>query len=247
MQKWRKRMSWVLLVILLGPLWVGVTGAVSLTSDWRTASRESMGIAPDPGRTSEAVVQVYAARAFNWRGLFAVHTWIAIKAPHARRFVVHQVLGWNAWRGLSVVDAREAAPDRRWYGADAELLLDRRGDDAEALIPLIEAAISRYPYSHEYRLWPGPNSNTFIAFVGREVPELGMHLPVTAIGKDYLADESILGRAPSGTGFQFSLLGAFGFLASKTEGLELNILGLVFGVDPFRFAIKLPGIGRVGL
>ena len=94
-----------------------------------------------PGRTSEAVVQVYAARAFNWRRLCGSHL-IAIKAPHARRFVVHQVLGWNAWRGLSVVDAREAVPDRRWYGADAELLLDRRGDDAEALIPLIEAAIS---------------------------------------------------------------------------------------------------------
>jgi hypothetical protein len=41
-------------------------------ADWRTASRESVGLAPDPATTREAVVQVYAARALSWRGYFAV-------------------------------------------------------------------------------------------------------------------------------------------------------------------------------
>ena len=36
--------------------------------DWRTASREPVGLAPDPERTPEAVVQVYAERAWSWRG-----------------------------------------------------------------------------------------------------------------------------------------------------------------------------------
>ena len=44
----------------------------------------------------------------------------------------------------------------------------------------------RYPYADSYRVWPGPNSNTFTAFVLREVPELRVDLPPTAIGKDYL-------------------------------------------------------------
>ena len=35
--------------------------------DWRTASREPAGLAPDPATTQEAVVQVYAARAVRWR------------------------------------------------------------------------------------------------------------------------------------------------------------------------------------
>lgn len=48
-------------------------------NDWRTASRDSAGIAPLPAETPEAVVQVYAARTFNWRGTFAVHTWVAVK------------------------------------------------------------------------------------------------------------------------------------------------------------------------
>ncbi|MBT4890059.1 MAG: DUF3750 domain-containing protein, partial [Rhodospirillales bacterium] len=51
----------------------------SMAADWRTASRESAGIAPVPSETPEAVVQVYSARAFSWRGFFGVHTWIASK------------------------------------------------------------------------------------------------------------------------------------------------------------------------
>ena len=37
-----------------------------------------------------------------------------------------------------------------------------------------------------------------------------------------------------------------GVLAGVEEGIELNILGLVFGIDPLGPAIKLPGIGRIG-
>jgi hypothetical protein len=31
------------------------------------------------------------------------------------------------------------------------------------------------------------------------------------------------------------------------EGVEFNLLGLVIGVDPLGLAIKLPGVGRLGL
>ena len=49
------------------------------TGDWRTASHRSAGLAPDPASHRDAVVQVYAARTFGWRGAFAVHTWLAAK------------------------------------------------------------------------------------------------------------------------------------------------------------------------
>jgi hypothetical protein len=71
-------------------------------------------------------------------------------------------------------------------------------------------------------------------------------LPATAIGKDYLTGGAFLGPAPSGTGYQFSLFGVFGFLAALKEGFEVNILGLVFGLDPLGPAIKLPAVGRIG-
>jgi len=45
---------------------------------------------------------------------------------------------------------------------------------------------------------------------------------------------------------QVSLGGLFGLLAAPAEGLEVNVLGLVFGVDLLPPAIKLPAVGRVG-
>jgi Protein of unknown function (DUF3750) len=111
----------------------------------------------------------------------------------------------------------------------------------------VEGAIVTYPYPHQYRTWPGPNSNTFVAHIARTVPALGLELPSTAIGKDYLSNGSILARTPSGTGLQLSLLGLLGLSLARDEGLEVNVLGLTFGVDPLDFALKLPGIGRFGL
>ena len=122
---------------------------------------------------------------------------------------------------------------------------ERRGPEAEALIGRIDAAARAYPYADEYRVWPGPNSNTFTAWVMRQVPELRADLPPTAIGKDYLGDR-IVATAPSGSGVQLSLAGLLGILASDVEGLEVNILGLSFGVNPFDFSLKLPLVGRIG-
>jgi len=93
-------------------------------------------------------------------------------------------------------------------------------------------------------VWPGPNSNTFTAYVAREAGELPLDLPPTAIGKDYL-DSPFAAAAPSGTGIQVNLLGALGVLAAVQEGIELNVLGLVFGLDALTPALKLPMIGRI--
>jgi hypothetical protein len=76
------------------------------------------------------------------------------------------------------------------------------------------------------------------------VPELQVDLPPTAIGKDYLGDRLV---APTpGGGYQLSIGGVLGVMASRVEGLELNLLGLTFGIDPFSPALKLPLVGRLG-
>ncbi|NCF80266.1 MAG: DUF3750 domain-containing protein [Proteobacteria bacterium] len=245
--KWLRRCLLIVAGLLAGPLLAVSCGDVSMGQDWRTADRSSAGIAPDPRNTPEAVVQVYAARAFNWRGALAVHTWVAAKPRDGDYYTVHQVMGWRRYQNLPVVISTPDIPDRLWYGARPELLVDLRGEQATQAIPRIEAAVASYPFVHEYGLWPGPNSNTFTAHVGREVPELALDLPTTAIGKDFLTNGSIVESAPSGTGGQLSRDGWLGVTVAREEGRELNILALNFGIDLLRPAIKLPGIGRIGM
>jgi Protein of unknown function (DUF3750) len=214
-------------------------------ADWRTASRESVGLAPDPAATREAVVQVYAARALSWRGYFAVHPWIAVKRSGARAFTVYEVNGWRLGRMGSAVLASNRPPDGRWFGNRPALLADRRGAGVDALIDRIEAAVGSYPWKGTYHVWPGPNSNTFIAHVLRAAPELRVDLPPTAIGKDYLGALPIA-RLPSGTGAQLNVLGLAGIAIGWEEGVEVNLLGLTFGVDPRHLTVKLPLIGSIG-
>lgn len=245
---WRRR---ALLLVLALPLytacsatWLTLSGQVRST-DWRTANREPAGLAPDPATTPEAVVQVYAARAVRWRGYFGVHTWIAVKPAGATQFTVHEVNGHRLRRGRSALVTSQRAADGYWFGNRPELLADLRGPSAAAAIERIEAAVAAYPYQRTYRIWPGPNSNTFTAMVLRAAPELRADLPPTAIGKDYLGLMPV-GKLPSGTGGQVSLLGMAGVAAGLEEGLEVNLLGMTFGVDPGDLALKLPFIGRVG-
>jgi hypothetical protein len=235
----------VFLFILSLPLLAVLTGAAGLGRDWRTTDRSSAGLAPDPTTTPEAVVQVYAARAINWRGIFGVHTWIATKPEQAPEFSVHQVIGWRLWRNLPTVASAPGIADAHWFGSRPEVVAELRGADAAKAIAEIEKAVAEYPYTQRYRLWPGPNSNTFTAYVARRVPELRLDLPVTAIGKDFPVD-GFLTPAPSGTGYQISLYGLLGVLLARDEGVELNLFGLSFGIDPYPPALKLPFIGRVG-
>lgn len=246
--KWPARAVALVVILLLGPLGVLAFGDLDLKTHWSAASRASSEQAPDPEDEPAALIQVYGARAHNWRGAFGIHTWIATKRQAAARYTVYQAIGWNLYRDRPVVTVRRGGPpDLLWFNARPEILLERRGPGVEALIDRIEAAVAAYPYPRQYQVWPGPNSNTFTAFVARQVPELGLDLPPTAIGKDYLTDGQLIGPMPSGTGWQVSLNGLLGIGLAWEEGLEFNILGLSAGIDVKDLALRLPGIGQFSL
>lgn len=242
-----KRIFTAIALIVVVTVAIGAIVGRSSMADWRSASMESAGIAPDPAVYKEAVVQVYAARAFSWRGAFGVHTWIATKRTNATHFNVYEVIGWRVRRGGDALVVSRRPADGRWFGNVPEVLADVRGEGVDALIEKIDQTARAYPYRDTYHVWPGPNSNTFTAFVAREIPELGLDLPPTAIGKDFIPGGRLIAPTPSGTGYQFSLFGLAGLLAGKEEGIEVNLLGLTFGIDFKDPAIKLPIAGRLGV
>jgi hypothetical protein len=171
----------IVLVILEFGLLAGCTN-----TNWRDASREPAGMAADPTTETSAVIEVYAADAFSWRGWFAVHTWIAVKPQYAAEYTVYEVVGWRVSSGLPALrEYKTTTPDTYWYGARPEKVLSIIGAKANKLIPRIEDAVARYPWANEYTLFPGPNSNTFPQWVGLEVPELGLKLPFRALGSGY--------------------------------------------------------------
>ena len=154
--------------------------------DWRTARRDSAGIAPDPQSTNEAIVQVYGADAWGWRGWFAIHTWIATKRTNEDFYTVYDVVGWRGRRGEPVMRVARDIPDRYWFGEKPKVLKDYRGAGTDKLIDAIDQAARDYPWKTTYKVFPGPNSNTFVAWIDKQVPELKLQLPFSAIGSGYV-------------------------------------------------------------
>ena len=212
-------------------------------TDWWSADRSSVGLLRPAAQHKDAVVRVFSARTVSWRGIIASHSWIVVKAAGAPAY---QRFDYTAW-GIPIWVDR-FAPDGRWFGSAPEIVFAADGEEADGMIPRIRAAIGGYRYARlgDYRLWPGPNSNTFVAAVMSAVPEMRASLPATAIGKDFPYDGRWFGPTPSGTGVRLNLGGYFGVTLGWIEGLEVNILGGVAGLDLRRPALKLPGLGRLG-
>ena len=145
-------------------------------------------IAPEPSEYPDAVVQVYGADVWGVRGRFAIHTWIATKEVGARTYTIYQVVSWGLRRSGTAVSISEGMPNRPWFRSPPLLLHEVKGEDARSLVARVEAAVDAYPYAQEYTMWPGPNSNSFIEWIGLEVPELGLTLPAKAIGKNWMQE-----------------------------------------------------------
>ena len=235
----------LILALFLFPL--GVYAALYASKErpasFRDADWSSVGMLPAASADREARFLVFTGRTGRWKGIFAVHSWVVFKPENATTWSRYDVVGWG-----QPVRSNGWAPDGRWFGDVPRVLVDVRGPEAAALIPMIKAAIADYSYgnSGDYRIWPGPNSNTFTATVLRAVPQLEATLPSNAVGKDFRAYPYV-GLTDSGTGIEASLWGLLGVKLGWVEGIEVNFLGLVAGLDLRHPAVKLPGFGRIGI
>jgi len=206
-------------------------------ADWTSTHR-----LPAASDFPEARVLIMSGRTGGWKGVLSVHSWVVLKRAGASSWTRYDVVGWG-----NPVRTNGWAPDGRWFGNMPTVLVDLKGAEAETLIPKIESAVQGYRWRHagDYRIWPGPNSNTFVANVLRAAPELGVTMPPNAVGRDY-RPQFYAGLTDSSTGIEINCWGYLGVKVGWVEGFEVDFLGLVAGVDLRKPALKLPGFGRIG-
>lgn len=209
-------------------------------SSWSNADWSSSGILENATSVDDAVIHVMAARTGRWKGGFALHSWIVTKRNGDDRYTRYEVVGWDKPVRINAYSA-----DGRWYSNLPEIITTVRGNRAEALIPKIEAAVASYPHSDYggYTVWPGPNSNSFVAHVLNQVPELGIAPPAAAVGRNYIAQNAFINLDPDWMDLQVNIGGYAGFAIGRRHGFELHFLGLVAGFDVLNPAVKVPGFG----
>ncbi|MEO3387879.1 DUF3750 domain-containing protein [Mesorhizobium sp. CAU 1741] len=246
MFQWIKHLLIGILVVFIVPTaaTAGWWAIKERPGSWSSAEWGTSGVLPSALEPGEPAIHVMAARTGGLKGALSVHSWLVIRKSGADTYDRYDKVGWG-----SPIRHNGYAADAFWYSNLPYVVHSVTGDQAARLIPHVEAAIAGYPYATNgsYRIWPGPNSNSFVAHVLNEVPELGATLPPNAIGRDFAPGIASLRLSPDWRDLHATLGGFLGFAAGARSGFEVHFLGLVAGIDVMHPAIKIPALGRVGL
>lgn len=211
--------------------------------NWRSADWSSSGLLPAVETDAPAAIYILGARTGGLKGAFSLHTWVVIKREGAASYDRYDKVGWG-----TPVRKNSRPADGRWYSNAPSIVYALRGPAAEALIPKVEAAIASYPFSKagNYRVWPGPNSNSFVAHIVHAVPELGARMPSNAVGRDFPAGVWNVEWLSGTRDLRGSIAGLIGFSAGAS-GVELQFMGLVAGLDFRQPGLIVPAFGRIDL
>ncbi|MCF6369929.1 DUF3750 domain-containing protein [Rhizobium halophilum] len=241
-----KRLLLVIFVVYLLPTFAsaGWWAIQDRPGRWSEARWSSAHILPPASESEEAAIYVFSATTGGMKGAVSSHAWIVTKEKGAESYTRYDKVGWG-----SPIRRNHRPADAYWYSNPPQLVTAVTGTAAEMLIPKVEGAIAAYPYAQPggYKIFPGPNSNTFVAHVLRTVPELGAVLPPHAVGRDYLPAGEFVHLDADGQDLHVTVRGLLGFSAGVRSGIEVHFLGLVAGLDLAEPGIKVPALGRIGL
>ena len=128
-----------------------------------------------------AVVRLYGAPLPWPLGHVAAHYWFTVTEDG-------RCDRWEIWQdpdagGTSVghLHCNLKAPEADVGGGPARLVCEWNGEEAARIKDVLKKP---YPFCHRYLAFPGPNSNTFVAWVLREAG-IDYRLPWNAIGRSY--------------------------------------------------------------
>lgn len=201
------------------------------------------GLPPDDGRAQALLVAVPLPPPLS----FAVHPWFLTLDP--REGTWHR---WEVWQDASPPwghvqrDMLSPGSACEMGGGPPRVLARWRGEEAARLAATLARESPRYRFRERYVAWPGPNSNTYAVEMMREAG-VEADLPASMIGRRWRGTLGVgAGAPPGGWGLALDTPLA-GVSLGLREGLEVQVLALPVGIDPWPPALRLPiGDGRLG-
>jgi len=170
---------------------------------------------------------------------FATHSWVQyrpdVNSPWRRIEIVNKTSGLLH----HVIDDETAHAKKRW-DERVRILSQSDGNKNPHFVRDIMSFAKNYEASI-YRVWPGPNSNTFAEHLMREVDGVSAVLDHNAVGKEH---GFYAGRTAGGTGVEMQSPVA-GLALGLREGVEVSLFGLTGGVSFYPPAVKIPFLPRI--
>jgi hypothetical protein len=218
---------------------MGVVGCA--TSPQRVSTHAKVDSTKIP---STDVVQLRYATLPSGLSYVAIHYWFAVFTS-----VEKEWSRWELWQEPGLVPTSWGHihknlmhPDSGVGGGAYKIDKEWRGKRAHDIISVLNKPIE-YPYFNKYHAWPGPNSNTYAAWILKRA-KVPVDLHPMAIGKDFLGFIGA-GLSPTRTGVQVESP-ILGLKVGLKDGIEIHLLCTTIGLDLWPPALKTP-LGRLGI
>lgn len=156
-------------------------------------------------------------------------------SPWYRVEISHPKSGANS----NIISNRAAHAKKRW---DERVRILSQSDGKSN--PNFARDIREFTASYDdsiYRSYPGPNSNTFMEKMIREVDGVSAVLDHNAIGKE---KGFYAGRTTGGTGLKLQTP-VIGVALGLKEGVEVSALGLSAGVSFYPLSVRIPFLPKI--
>jgi hypothetical protein len=231
-----KKVSYALVICVVA---IGVIGCATFPQRVSTQEKVDSTKIPDTN-----VVQLRYATLPSPLSHVAIHYWFAVFTSDDKKWS-----RWEVWQNPDQVPASWGHvhknlmhPDSGVGGGAYKIEKEWRGKRARNIINVLNKP-NEYLYRNQYHAWPGPNSNTYVAWVLKQA-RIPVDLNPKAIGKDFLG--------PIGAGLSSTLTGVqvdspiLGLKAGLKDGIEIHLLCTTIGLDFWYPAFKTP-FGRLGI
>ncbi len=178
--------------------------------------------------SSEALIAQFATHTFLDYRENVDSAWHRIEILNPKSGIVHEK--------ISVASAHT----RKRWGERVRILSQSDGKTNPNFASDIRAFAEGYDDS-VYKSYPGPNSNTFMEKMIREVDGVSAILDHNAIGKE---SGFYLGKTSGGTGVKVQTP-IVGVALGLKEGVEFSALGLSAGVSVYPPSVRIPFLPKL--
>ena len=213
--------------LFFGAIWILVL--CNSCSSFRTIKPDSIAVVKeiDIPKSSAKIAQFATHTYVDYR-LDSDSDWYRVEVTHPKS-------------GVRTVKLKEdAVHEKIRWNERVRILSQTNGQKHSNLIRDIRIFAKSYDDS-VYRSYPGPNSNTFIEKMTREVDGLSAQLDHNAIGKEIGFH---FGKTSGGTGIELQTP-VLGVAVGLKEGVELNVIGLSAGLSFWPPSLRVPFLPRI--
>ncbi len=144
-----------------------------------------------PLSLTEEMIYIMHSKLYSWRGAIAYHSWVSVVTDSYTNYEIIDNEDLAKHLNIDCIEnpnnltfKNNRTADNLWFGNYPIVGFKYHAAD-KSIGERLEHNFKEYPYKEKYRSIPGPNSNSYVSYLIRNISELNYTLPLKALGRNF--------------------------------------------------------------